>query len=428
MAPEQALGAAVSPATDVFALGALAAYVSSGVQPFGEGPETAVLYRVVHEPPELDPVPADLRELVLRCLAKSPEDRPKPDEIIDVARHHPEVGGRLRFADGWLPATVSTELTRRSDLPRTAPAPTVLATAPSLGAPSARRAAVPPPPVDELPTAHSPYPSEKVRRVEAAPPVGSPVTTPAATPVTTPAAESATTPTAPPQAEARGRGVTWKGVLACAVVVALGASVAGVLLARNDRSTTTTSGSAVGLAPGATKSPAAATAAGPVTAPPTGEASPGAPSAGGASAAAGSYTPLLSKVELDIPGSLYATTAYQVDLGSGKLMPPSGVPKWGLALTHHSPTGSASADSFTWSGDDPSDFAVLTDPATTPAQCGGAIDTHPASVPGFAQASAGRLLCIRDRATGSIAIATIETADLQTGEVKLSLSAWQVGS
>jgi hypothetical protein len=95
---------------------------------------------------------------------------------------------------------------------------------------------------------------------------------------------------------------------------------------------------------------------------------------------------------------------------------------------HSSPTGSATADSFTGAGFDLSDFAVLTDPASTPAQCNAAINTQPEATVGFAQVNGGRLLCIRDRSTGSIAIATIETADLQTGEVKLSVSTWQADS
>ncbi|WP_323179092.1 serine/threonine-protein kinase [Streptomyces sp. NBC_00320] len=41
MAPEQALGRPAVPATDVFALGALAAYVVGGAPPFGEGPDSA---------------------------------------------------------------------------------------------------------------------------------------------------------------------------------------------------------------------------------------------------------------------------------------------------------------------------------------------------------------------------------------------------
>ncbi|WP_033820246.1 serine/threonine-protein kinase, partial [Kitasatospora sp. MBT63] len=123
MSPEQAQGRPVTPATDVFALGALAAYVAGGTPPFGEGPETAVLYRVVHEEPVLDGVPDGLRELLLRCLAKRPEDRPRPAEIIDIARSHPAVGGQLRFADDWLPRQINTEITRRSDLPKTPPTP-----------------------------------------------------------------------------------------------------------------------------------------------------------------------------------------------------------------------------------------------------------------------------------------------------------------
>ncbi|MDH6577323.1 hypothetical protein [Kitasatospora sp. MAP5-34] len=146
---------------------------------------------------------------------------------------------------------------------------------------------------------------------------------------------------------------------------------------------------------------------------------------GAASGAAVSYTPLVGKVELDIPPSLYATTAYQVELSSGKLSPAASTPKWGLALTHSSPTGSATADAFTGAGFDLSDFAVLTDPAATPAQCDTAIDTHPESVPAFAHASAGHLLCVRDRATHTIALADIEDANAQTGEVKLSLTTWQ---
>lgn len=131
MAPEQAQGGAVTPATDVFALGALAAYVAGGAPPFGEGPESAALYRLVHEDPDLGPVPGELHPLLLRCLAKRPQERPTPAEIIEAARSHPSAGGRLRFADDWLPAPVSTEIGRRSELPEapTAPLRTALATA-----------------------------------------------------------------------------------------------------------------------------------------------------------------------------------------------------------------------------------------------------------------------------------------------------------
>ncbi|MDQ8702213.1 serine/threonine-protein kinase [Streptomyces sp. LHD-70] len=78
MAPEQAVGRTVTPATDVFALGALAAYVAGGVLPFGGGPESAVLYRVAHEEVDLSRVPAELYDLVRRCLDGRP---PGPEHV-----------------------------------------------------------------------------------------------------------------------------------------------------------------------------------------------------------------------------------------------------------------------------------------------------------------------------------------------------------
>ncbi|NBE52413.1 serine/threonine-protein kinase [Streptomyces boluensis] len=110
MAPEQAMGLTVTPATDVFALGALASYVAGGVLPFGGGPESATLYRVVHEEPDLSMVPADLYDLLGRCLAKHPGDRPAPGELIDAVRAHPAVGAHLEFTDGWLPRGVVREI------------------------------------------------------------------------------------------------------------------------------------------------------------------------------------------------------------------------------------------------------------------------------------------------------------------------------
>ncbi|WP_121829916.1 serine/threonine-protein kinase [Streptomyces sp. S1] len=115
MAPEQALGRPVSPATDVFALGALLAYVSSGEAPFGTGPESAALYRVVHERPDLARVPHDLRDLVARCLAKRPEDRPGTADLIAAVHAHPLVGPRPEFTDGWLPRSIGGEVAGRTE-------------------------------------------------------------------------------------------------------------------------------------------------------------------------------------------------------------------------------------------------------------------------------------------------------------------------
>ncbi|MGK5642835.1 serine/threonine-protein kinase [Streptomyces sp. URMC 126] len=76
LAPEQVRGATVTPATDVFALGATLAYASTADSPFGQGSSEVMLYRVVHEEPQLMGVPDALAPLILACLAKDPEERP----------------------------------------------------------------------------------------------------------------------------------------------------------------------------------------------------------------------------------------------------------------------------------------------------------------------------------------------------------------
>ncbi|WP_097230019.1 serine/threonine-protein kinase [Streptomyces zhaozhouensis] len=76
LAPEQVRGQGVTPASDVFSLGATLAYAALGDSPFGQGSSEVMLYRVVHEEPQLDGVPAALAPLLRTCLDKSPEERP----------------------------------------------------------------------------------------------------------------------------------------------------------------------------------------------------------------------------------------------------------------------------------------------------------------------------------------------------------------
>ncbi|MGW1558981.1 protein kinase domain-containing protein [Streptomyces sp. NPDC002144] len=76
LAPEQVRGATVTPATDVFSLGATLAYAAMADSPFGHGSSEVMLYRVVHEEPQLHGVPDALAPLVRACLAKDPEERP----------------------------------------------------------------------------------------------------------------------------------------------------------------------------------------------------------------------------------------------------------------------------------------------------------------------------------------------------------------
>ncbi|WP_371521956.1 serine/threonine-protein kinase [Kitasatospora sp. NBC_01300] len=168
MAPEQALGLSAAPATDVFALGALIAYVGSGTPPFGDGPEPASLYRAVHEEPDLSQLPRGLHELVRLCLAKRPEDRPGTAQLIEAARRHPATGGELRFSDDWLPQQVSSAIRRHSDLPTTpgTPAPPATVLSPARAAADAPTTfGLPAPPPTRLqPAPAGPEPAAPARR------------------------------------------------------------------------------------------------------------------------------------------------------------------------------------------------------------------------------------------------------------------------
>ena len=82
MSPEQAEGREVGPASDIFSLGAVLAFAATGEGPFGAGSTPALVYRALFEPASLDHVPAEVRGLVERCLAKDPGQRPTAREIL----------------------------------------------------------------------------------------------------------------------------------------------------------------------------------------------------------------------------------------------------------------------------------------------------------------------------------------------------------
>ncbi|MER6213049.1 serine/threonine-protein kinase [Streptomyces sp. NPDC001674] len=106
MSPEQILGKGVTGASDVFSLGAVLAFAATGRPPFSGDNSATLLYKVVHEEPELDAVPAgQLRELIAACLAKTAAERPAPHALAAA------LGGALG-APGWLPAPLVEEASR----------------------------------------------------------------------------------------------------------------------------------------------------------------------------------------------------------------------------------------------------------------------------------------------------------------------------
>ncbi|MGW6302863.1 bifunctional serine/threonine-protein kinase/ABC transporter substrate-binding protein [Streptomyces niveus] len=112
LAPEQAQARAgeVGPPGDVFSLGCVLAYASCGRRPFGTGNAAGVLFRTVHEEPDLAEVPGELRSLIRGCLAKDPAERPT---VRDVAAMLDDPRASLarniaggRDEEGWLPSAV----------------------------------------------------------------------------------------------------------------------------------------------------------------------------------------------------------------------------------------------------------------------------------------------------------------------------------
>ncbi|MFH9553136.1 serine/threonine-protein kinase [Streptomyces sp. NPDC017435] len=87
MAPEQfRRPREVGPAADIFALGSVMVHAATGRGPFDSDSPYVVAYQVVHDEPDLTGVPGNLAPLVVRCLAKEPEDRPTPDELMRELR------------------------------------------------------------------------------------------------------------------------------------------------------------------------------------------------------------------------------------------------------------------------------------------------------------------------------------------------------
>jgi serine/threonine protein kinase len=113
MAPEQVMAQAITPAADVFAVGAVAVFAATGRAAFGDGDSMGILYRVMHAEPDLSGCPPRLQEVVARCLAKDPAARPSPAEIIAACRAQPG-GLAAGIAQSWLPPDMHAALAQHA--------------------------------------------------------------------------------------------------------------------------------------------------------------------------------------------------------------------------------------------------------------------------------------------------------------------------
>ncbi len=102
MAPEQILGNAVSAPTDIYSLGVVAYELLTSKVPFDEGASVKTLMAHVNDPPlpvrAANPrasISLDMEAIIMRCLAKEPEDRFLNMDGLLLALTRVEGGGSL---------------------------------------------------------------------------------------------------------------------------------------------------------------------------------------------------------------------------------------------------------------------------------------------------------------------------------------------
>ncbi|MCC3317416.1 serine/threonine-protein kinase [Nocardia africana] len=82
MSPEQAQSMPLTPASDVFALGAVLVMSMTGRSPFASTSMPLTLYKIVHTEPDLSLLSPEMRQLVGPCLHPDPAARPTPAQIL----------------------------------------------------------------------------------------------------------------------------------------------------------------------------------------------------------------------------------------------------------------------------------------------------------------------------------------------------------
>ncbi|MFI6504466.1 WD40 repeat domain-containing serine/threonine protein kinase [Nonomuraea typhae] len=100
MSPEQVRADSTGPASDVFSFGCVLVYAATGRGPFDAPTIPAIVHRIVNGPPTLDGLTGDLRDLVERCLAKDPRQRPPVHEVLALLTAAPHRVPRRGFLWG----------------------------------------------------------------------------------------------------------------------------------------------------------------------------------------------------------------------------------------------------------------------------------------------------------------------------------------
>lgn len=87
ISPEQAMGHPVGPASDLYALGCVAHEMLTGRRPFDDGSAVATAMAHVHKPAPPLPtnVPRPMADVIMACLAKDPNQRPRSARDVAAA-------------------------------------------------------------------------------------------------------------------------------------------------------------------------------------------------------------------------------------------------------------------------------------------------------------------------------------------------------
>ncbi|MEO3876414.1 protein kinase [Nonomuraea sp. B12E4] len=119
MSPEQINGAAVGPASDMFSWAGTMVFASCGQAPFGDGPLQPLINRVFTAEPDLGRLDGPLRDVVRRCLAKDPAERPTAEQAIRMLLGFPVPDSNLlvRGAEQATPSGRQTLERKRSRRP-----------------------------------------------------------------------------------------------------------------------------------------------------------------------------------------------------------------------------------------------------------------------------------------------------------------------